>query len=197
MNNITTNCQESQSPQNNELLHSKSHQKHSLFTIHYSLLYCPSPLGPIGIVAENDNAVTEVFFTGRGRLNYEYTEEETPLLLETAKQLTEYFAGERHDFDLPLAPSGTPFQMAAWQALCTIPYGETRSYRDMAIAVGNPKACRAIGMANNRNPITIIIPCHRVIGADGSLVGYGSGLENKKFLLTLEQGKLRSQGNRD
>ncbi len=89
-------------------------------------------------------------------------------------------------FDLPLEPAGTEFQKSVWVALQAIPYGETRSYGDMARQIGNPKACRAVGMANNRNPISIVIPCHRVIGADGSLVGYGGGLDLKQKLLTLE-----------
>jgi methylated-DNA-[protein]-cysteine S-methyltransferase len=96
-------------------------------------------------------------------------------------------SGRRKDFNLPLEPKGTAFQKAAWDALLTIPYGETRSYGQMAAQVGNPKACRAIGLANNRNPIAIVIPCHRVIGADGKLVGYGGGLHIKVHLLALEK----------
>ncbi|NLP44683.1 MAG: methylated-DNA--[protein]-cysteine S-methyltransferase [Peptococcaceae bacterium] len=114
-------------------------------------------------------------------------EQETPLIKEAAKQLREYFAGHRHVFDLPLAPKGTNFQRATWQALTTIPYGETRSYKQIAEQIGSPKACRAVGLANNRNPIAIVIPCHRVIGANGKLVGYGGGLPIKKFLLELEE----------
>lgn len=110
----------------------------------------------------------------------------TPLLAETVRQLDEYFAGKRHDFDLPLAPQGTPFQQKVWAALRQIPYGTTASYGQIAATMGNPKASRAVGMANNRNPIAIIIPCHRVIGSDGSLVGYGGGLPIKKQLLELE-----------
>ena len=97
--------------------------------------------------------------------------------------------GKRKSFDLPLKPEGTEFQKKVWNALLDIPYGETRSYKDIAVAIGNPKACRAVGMANNRNPISIIIPCHRVIGANGSLVGYGGGLPIKIELLNLETGK--------
>lgn len=109
-----------------------------------------------------------------------------PVLEATARQLREYFAGDRRTFDLPLAPIGTDFQRRVWDALCAIPYGETCSYGALAQAIGNPKAARAVGMANNRNPISIIIPCHRVIGANGALVGYGSGLPIKETLLRLE-----------
>lgn len=105
---------------------------------------------------------------------------------ETIKQLDEYFKGERKTFSLPLSFEGTPFQKSVWKALMEIPYGETRSYKDIAIRIGNPKACRAVGMANNRNPIVLICPCHRVIGANGKLVGYGGGLDMKTFLLNLE-----------
>ena len=111
----------------------------------------------------------------------------TPVMEETAKQLQQYFRGERRAFSIPLDPIGTPFQVSVWRALLTIPYGETRSYRDIAVAIGNPKAVRAVGMANNRNPISFIIPCHRVIGSDGSLVGYGGGLPLKRWLLSLEE----------
>jgi len=118
--------------------------------------------------------------------SYEGIEQETALIKEAYQQLSEYLKGERQMFDLPLNPRGTDFQKRVWQALCDIPYGETRSYKQIAEAIGNPKAVRAVGMANNRNPITIVVPCHRVIGADGKLVGYGGGLEMKEFLLRLE-----------
>ena len=117
---------------------------------------------------------------------YEGIEHETALIKEAYRQLSEYLKGERRMFDLPLNPRGTDFQKRVWRALCDIPYGETRSYKQIAEAIGNPKAVRAVGMANNRNPITIVVPCHRVIGADGKLVGYGGGLEMKEFLLRLE-----------
>lgn len=113
---------------------------------------------------------------------------ETPLLRETARQLNEYFAGCRRVFDLPLRPTGTPFQQKVWQALQTIPYGQTRSYQEIAGQIGNFKACRAVGYANHNNPIAIIIPCHRVIGKSGRLTGYAGGLELKERLLRLEQG---------
>jgi methylated-DNA-[protein]-cysteine S-methyltransferase len=106
---------------------------------------------------------------------------------KAAKQLEEYFSGKRKQFDLPLRPSGTAFQQNVWKALISIPYGETRSYKQVAQMVGNPDASRAVGMANNRNPIVIIVPCHRVVGSNGSLVGYAYGLEMKKKLLELEK----------
>jgi len=109
---------------------------------------------------------------------------------KAAKQLEEYFAGKRKQFDVPLSPAGTAFQLAVWEALREIPYGKTASYEQIAQAVNNPKACRAVGLANNRNPVWIMIPCHRVIGKNGSLTGYGGGLEMKKKLLVLESGKL-------
>jgi len=105
----------------------------------------------------------------------------------TAMQLKEYFTGKRKKFDIPLNPQGTDFQRSVWKALQEIPYGKTRSYKQIAKAIGNPKACRAVGMANNKNPIWILIPCHRVIGTDGALTGYGGGLEMKKRLLNIEK----------
>ena len=142
---------------------------------------------PVGLLRaeEEDGAVTALLFDAPvGR-------DETPLLLETKRQLEEYFSGERRTFDLPLAPKGTEFQKRVWSALCGIPYGETRSYGQTAAAVGNAGACRAVGTANHRNPISILIPCHRVIGADGSLGGYGGGLDRKTFLLRLEGVKIK------
>jgi len=106
---------------------------------------------------------------------------------ETISQLKDYFSGKLQSFDLKLAPEGTEFQKSVWKALCEIPYGETRSYKNIAISIGKPKACRAVGLANNRNPIAIFIPCHRVIGSNGKLTGYASGLDIKEFLLKLEQ----------
>ena len=101
-------------------------------------------------------------------------------------QLSEYFNGARAAFDLPLAPAGTPFQLRVWQALCDIPFGSTCSYRDIAAAIDNPKGVRAVGLANGKNPVAIVIPCHRVIGANGKLTGYAGGLEKKAKLLSLE-----------
>ena len=108
------------------------------------------------------------------------------LLNEVKKELDEYFKGERKTFDIPYTLKGTPFQMKVWEALSKIPYGEVVSYKYIAEKVGCPKGFRAVGMANNRNPISIIIPCHRVIGINGSLVGYGGGIDTKKYLLDLE-----------
>lgn len=111
---------------------------------------------------------------------------ETPLLVRGRDQLLEYLAGARRRFDLPLAPRGTPFQQRVWTVLRDIPWGQTRTYRDVALAAGCPKGFRAVGMANRRNPIPIFIPCHRVVGASGSLTGYSGGLELKRTLLELE-----------
>lgn len=113
--------------------------------------------------------------------------QETPLLRETNRQLQEYFREKRKEFDIPLFRQGTEFQQKVWKALCQIPYGETRSYGEIAEMIGNPKASRAVGGANNRNPVLIIVPCHRVIGANGALVGFGGGLGAKEFLLNLER----------
>ena len=115
--------------------------------------------------------------------------QKTAFLQKVAKQLEEYFNGTRTEFTIPLHPQGTDFQKKCWQALQKIPYGKTCSYQEIASAIGNPKACRAVGMANHYNPIAILIPCHRVIGANGKLVGYGGGLNIKQYLLQLEQGR--------
>jgi methylated-DNA-[protein]-cysteine S-methyltransferase len=112
--------------------------------------------------------------------------EANPLLLETTRQLRDYFAGNRRDFDLPLDMQGTPFQKRIWDELLRIPYGETRSYMQVAVAVGAPQAVRAVGAANGANPVPIVVPCHRVIGSSGKLTGYGGGLPLKKRLLELE-----------
>lgn len=143
--------------------------------------YLNSPIGFIKITANNE-AINEVIFV-------ENEEEDNPnaLTQEVTNQLMEYFEGKRKVFNLPLSPIGTSFQQAVWEALCSIPYGETRSYGEIAKMIGNPKASRAVGMANNRNPISIIIPCHRVIGASGKLVGYGGGINKKIYLLDLEK----------
>lgn len=146
---------------------------------------CPSPYGTI-YIAEEAGSITDLFFETEKPSDEDIEIRETPLLKNAAKQLKEYFDGKRKDFDLPLNPHGTEFQRKDWDALCKIPYGETRSYKDIAEMLGNPKACRAVGLANNRNPIAIIIPCHRVIGSNGSLVGYAGGLHIKEGLLRLE-----------
>lgn len=148
------------------------------------LFFYDTPIGKIGI-AEEDGALTQLTF--RTELPAGAVLEETPLIAQCRQQLDEYFAGKRKSFDLPLCPKGTEFQKKVWAALCEIPYGETRTYGEIAAAVGNPKAARAVGMANNRNPISVLVPCHRVIGSGGKLVGYGGGLDKKRFLLDLEQ----------
>ena len=139
-------------------------------------------VGPLTLVCEG-GALTELRFGGTP---VPVTTDTPPLLQEAARQLEAYFAGRLRQFDLPLRPSGTPFQQAVWRALCEIPYGEVRSYGAIAARIGSPKASRAVGMANHNNPIAIVIPCHRVIGASGSLTGYGGGLPIKERLLRLE-----------
>ena len=153
-----------------------------------NVFYYKTKLGKIGI-AESNGKITHLFFDGEHFPEKSHMINMTPILAEAEKQLNEYFAGTRREFDLPLAPVGTEFMQKVWKALQDIPYGETRSYKEIAAAAGNVKACRAVGMANNRNPISIFIPCHRVIGAGGDLVGYGGGLDKKKFLLELEKNK--------
>lgn len=135
-------------------------------------------------LAENGEALTRLSFGGG--LPQGAAREETPLLQKAHGQLTEYLAGERRRFELPLAPEGTPFEQAVWAQLLKIPYGETCTYGGIAARLGKPGASRAVGMANHRNPIGIIIPCHRVIGKDGSLTGYAGGLVIKERLLILE-----------
>ena len=146
-------------------------------------------LGKIGI-AERDGNITNVFF-GKDALPQDTTEEETPLLREAAQQLDRYLIGQLKTFTLPLCPTGTPFMKQVWVQLCNIPYAATATYKEIAIKTGNVKACRAVGLANNRNPIPIFIPCHRVIGSNGTLTGYRGGLEMKEKLLHIE----RKEGN--
>lgn len=145
-----------------------------------------TPIGKISI-AEEDGAIVQMHLNGEIRGDFE--QEETPIIKEAISQLREYLTGKRRSFDLTLRPKGTEFQQKVWNALCDIPYGETRSYRELAEMVGNPKAVRAVGGANNKNPIIILVPCHRVIGSDGKLVGYAAGLAVKKQLLDLERAK--------
>jgi len=145
-------------------------------------------IGKVGIAGDEKSISDIIFNPDTDSEDFNYTE--TPILKEAAKQLEEYFAGKRKTFDLPLSPKGTDFQRKVWDVLTRIPYSETLSYGDVAKKIGNPKACRAVGMANNKNPIPIIIPCHRVIGSSGKLVGYGGGLHIKEKLLELEQKNL-------
>ncbi|HEU4781195.1 MAG TPA: methylated-DNA--[protein]-cysteine S-methyltransferase [Steroidobacteraceae bacterium] len=148
-----------------------------------------SPVGALSLVA-TDHALVALVWRREGHRHvpFENAAEGAghPLLRETACQLNQYFGGQRRTFDLPLEFRGTEFQRRAWAALLTIPYGETRTYRQMAEQIGNPAAVRAVGAANGRNPIAIIAPCHRVIGMNGELTGFGGGLDAKARLLTLE-----------
>ena len=149
-----------------------------------------SPVGTLKLVA-NETALVAVLWENenpkRVRLAELVEQADHPVLLETQKQLTEYFAGKRQQFNLPLDFAGTEFQQKVWQALLSIPFGETRSYRDIAEQIGNIKAVRAVGAANGKNPISIIAPCHRVVGTNGKLVGFAGGLGNKDILLRLEK----------
>lgn len=138
-----------------------------------------SPAGPLTLT-ECGGALTELRFEAGGGTDA------SPLLLRARREIEAYFAGERREFDLPLAPQGTPFQQRVWRALQTVPYGSTCTYGELAAAIGNPKASRAVGMANHRNPLPILIPCHRVVGSDGSLTGYAGGLDRKRLLLAVE-----------
>ena len=152
-----------------------------------------SPLGELTLVAE-DGALVGCFMALPDREPSDETlgasaepGSADPVLVDAAVQLGEYFAGERRTFDLQLAPRGDEFQQKVWALLCEIPFGQTRSYGQLARALGDVNLSQAVGWANGRNPISIIVPCHRVIGADGSLVGYAGGLDRKRFLLALEE----------
>jgi AraC family transcriptional regulator of adaptative response/methylated-DNA-[protein]-cysteine methyltransferase len=160
-----------------------------------------TPLGPMLAIA-GDEGLELLEFVDRRALETELRElhkkwkrgivpGDHPVLRQTEQQLREYFAGRRRAFDVPLKLQGSPFQIRAWEALCAIPYGETRSYADMARSIGSPGAVRAIGRANGQNRIAIVIPCHRVIQADGSLCGYGGGRWRKQWLLDHERGAAR------
>lgn len=151
-----------------------------------NVFFYVTKLGDI-CISEKAGIITNVDFFRKTAKDDEIIEE-TAVLKEAATQLQEYFTRKRTEFNLPLAPEGTPFQQKVWNALREIPFGETRSYGEIAKRIGNSKASRAVGMANNKNPLAILIPCHRVIGANGSLVGYAGGIEIKKFLLHLEKG---------
>jgi len=137
-------------------------------------------------IADNGKAITELYF--KNKIDVEGKNiEETELIKKAFNEFKEYLSGARKNFDIPLEPDGTEFQLKVWEALKSIPYGETCSYKDIAEKVGSPKAYRAVGLANNKNPISIFIPCHRVIGSNGKLIGYGGGLDVKEFLLKLEK----------
>lgn len=144
--------------------------------------YYESPIG-ILCIEENGECIVGLYLV-HGKP--EHLDAESKIIKSAKEQLKEYFNGTRKEFKLPVKPEGTEFQKRVWEALQTIPYGETCSYGDIAKKIGNPKAFRAVGSANNKNHIMILIPCHRVVGADGSLVGFGAGIDVKKYLLELE-----------
>lgn len=151
-----------------------------------------TPVGELELV-EDGKGICSLSF-GASLETQDIPEEKTELLLEAERQLAEYFAGKRKVFDLPLSLHGTEFQMRDWKALLAIPYGETRSYGEIARVIGCPKGSRAVGMANRNNPVAIIVPCHRVIGSDGSLTGYAGknkALDIKEYLLRLEGAKIK------
>lgn len=156
-----------------------------------------SPVGRL-LIAASDDALVAIGFEGNRhpvRRDDSWHEGDNAVLREAERQLREYFDGVRRRFDLPLAPCGTPFQRRVWETLATIPYGATWSYRGLAQRIGKPDAIRAVGAANGRNPIPIVLPCHRVIGADGSLTGFGGGLPTKRFLLQLEGALPRAEAD--
>ena len=149
----------------------------------------PSPVGTLTLVATDEGLAAILWENDRPlrvRLNLEAEENGHPVLVETERQLEEYFAGRRKQFALKMDVSGTPFQRKVWNALLTIPFGETRSYREIAEQIGNPRAMRAVGAANGRNPLSIVAPCHRVVGSTGALTGFAGGLEIKAQLLAFE-----------
>jgi methylated-DNA-[protein]-cysteine S-methyltransferase len=153
--------------------------------MHFSVI--DSPIGDLLVVGDDANFTGLYLPTGRRPMRPSPSwERDDSAFGEVRRQLTEYFTGDRRTFDLPLSPAGTPFQRRVWAALCQIPYGETTSYGKIAAGLGLPDAARAVGLANGQNPIAIIVPCHRVIGADGSLTGYGGGLPAKQWLLAHE-----------
>ena len=149
----------------------------------------PSPVGALTLVA-TERGLAAVLWeherVGRVRVGLDHEDTSHPVLLEAERQLGEYFAGRRTTFALALDPQGTAFQQAVWNALRTIPFGETRSYAEIARQIGRPSAVRAVGAANGRNPLSIVTPCHRVIGTDGRLTGFAGGLDTKAYLLRLE-----------
>ncbi len=159
-----------------------------------SACFVQTPLGTLTL-AEWNGALKELRFAPQMEADEKLMQ--TPLLRHAEEELLEYFAGKRTAFTVPMAPEGTPFQQAVWRILLTIPYGETRTYGEVAKLIGNPKASRAVGMANHRNPLAIFYPCHRVIGAGGKLTGYGGGISVKEFLLTLEKALPPASGARE
>jgi methylated-DNA-[protein]-cysteine S-methyltransferase len=161
--------------------------QHKKTTIYFTKM--PSPVGELTLVASDTHLLAILWEhekNNRVRLAANPIEKTNGVLKEAAQQLKEYFAGQRKTFDLPLGPKGTEFQEKVWMGLRKIPYGKTWSYKDLAKKIGSEKAVRAVGAANGKNPLSIVIPCHRVIGADGSLTGFAGGLETKTYLLHLE-----------
>jgi methylated-DNA-[protein]-cysteine S-methyltransferase len=149
----------------------------------------PSPVGNLKLIADRDGLAAILWENdnpSRVRIKADTEDNENPILVETEKQLNEYFEGKRETFSVPLHPIGTEFQNKVWEALTTIPFGETRSYSQIAEQVSSPRGVRAVGAANGKNPISIIVPCHRVIGASGELTGFAGGLDVKAQLLRLE-----------
>lgn len=161
-------------------------------SIRHVYAYVESPIDPVLVVSDGD-AITGVYLPDNAPpVSAQWVRDD--VWLEPAReQLRAYFAGERREFDLPLSLEGTAFQKRVWDALTGVPYGETASYRDIAARIGEPKSSRAVGAANGRNPVSIVIPCHRVVGASGRLTGYGGGLERKRWLIALEQ-RVRATG---
>jgi len=144
-----------------------------------------SPVGPLAVAKDGHGFITAIRFSGEADDDWQ---RDDTAFDDVASQFREYFAGTRREFELPLAPAGTAFQQSVWNVLRTIPYGRTWSYLDVANAIGKPAACRAVGAANGANPLPIVVPCHRVIGANGSLTGFGGGIDTKRRLLALEGG---------
>jgi len=160
------------------------------FTMNNIFYSCLStPIGDLGVFANNEAVYHIEFMEGVKNINLLSVDQfkENPLTILAKQQLQQYFAGKRKEFTFPLAPKGTDFRQQTWQALQQIPYGETRYYAQQAELMNNPKAVRAVGAANGANPIAIVIPCHRVIGKNGSLTGYAGGLDRKAWLLNFEQ----------
>nr|WP_269814682.1 methylated-DNA--[protein]-cysteine S-methyltransferase [Bowmanella yangjiangensis] len=149
-------------------------------------MYMPSPIGLMELCAVEQGLQAITFVDAQTQ-----AETDTPILKKAAEQLAEYFDGRRQDFDLPLAARGTAFQQQVWHALVSIPFGQTGSYLDIARKIGNPAAVRAVGAANGKNPLSIVVPCHRIIGSNGNLTGYAGGLERKAWLLQHEQSQQR------
>lgn len=157
-----------------------------------NIYFYETKIGSIGIadngIGGGDAAITHLYFAGQEAPDT-YCEKETPIIKLAGMQLFQYMDGKRKKFELPYEMAGTVFEKTVWNTLLTIPYGETRSYKEIAEQLGNPKACRAVGRANSQNPIGIFVPCHRVIGASGKLTGFAGGLDAKKALLALEHQK--------